>query len=165
MDEYRRRNREHLVSTPCAGEVWNRIFSPSRDAIANSSSVVAFRNGISPPPFSRQISKHSSNKAILFAVNLFFSLSLSRFFNDAPFTKLRARYTAIIDLVSSFIAAILRIRFSSLFFFSHQCDTCFFLKWEFFRRIGVEWFKYNCSFDLEMNEFVRVMVMAVPLVF
>lgn len=75
MDEYRRRNREHLVSTPCAGEVWNRIFSPSRDAIANSSSVVAFRNGISPPPFSRQISKHSSNKAILFAVNLFFSLS------------------------------------------------------------------------------------------
>lgn len=126
MDEYRRRNREHLVSTPCAGEVWNRIFSPSRDAIANSSSVVAFRNGISPPPFSRQISKHSSNKAILFAVNLFFSLSLSRFFNDAPFTKLRARYTAIIDLVSSFIAAILRIRFSSLFFFSHQCDICFF---------------------------------------
>lgn len=49
-------------------------FFPHR-AIANSSSVVAFRNGISPPPFSRQISKHSSNKAILFAVNLFFSLS------------------------------------------------------------------------------------------
>lgn len=126
-----------LSASPARGRCGTAFF-PHR-AIANSSSVVAFRNGISPPPFSRQISKHSSNKAILFAVNLFFSLSLaSRFFNDAPFTKLRARYTAIIDLVSSFIAAILRIRFSSLFFFSHQCDTCFFLKWEFFRRIGVE---------------------------